>query len=310
MSIAVQTRNLTKRYGSRTGVTAVDELNLTIPQGHIYSFLGPNGAGKTTTLRILLGLVKPSSGTASVLGEAPGTPSSLFRIGALIESPAFYPYLSGRDNLKVLALRSGKGAKGRVEEVLKQAGLAKSAKVKFKNYSIGMKQRLGVAAALLDDPELLILDEPTSGLDPQGAAEMRQFIGSLKGQKTVLFSSHVLDEVERIADRVGIIQNGNLVAEGTVEDLIGRAGLFVRAEPIKEAVQIAKRLKGVEQVDIMNGMLHLAIDPEEGSRINRKLVGAGLDVGELRPARRSLEDVYLELIRDSVGHEKETRGGE
>lgn len=293
----VETSGLTKRYGSK--ILAVDDLDLTVNRGEVYGFLGPNGAGKTTTLRMLLGLIKPSSGKARVLGESPGTPASLARVGALVESPAFYPYLSGRDNLKVVARYSG-ADNSRIGEVLEQVELSERAKDKYKKYSLGMKQRLGVAAALLKDPELLILDEPTNGLDPQGMADMRRLIRDLgQGERTVLLSSHLLGEVEQICDRVGVIQKGALVAEGTVAELRGQAGLFVRAEPVEEAARIAEKLAGVEKVEQTDGLLRLTIEPEKAAEINGKLVEAGLQVSELRPAEQSLEDVFLQLTGES-----------
>ncbi len=292
-ALLVETSGLTKRYGSK--ITAVDDLDLTVKRGEVYGFLGPNGAGKTTTLRMLLGLINPSSGKARVLGEHPGSSASLSRVGALVESPAFYPYLSGRDNLKVVARYSG-ADKSRIGEVLDQVELSGRAKDKYKKYSLGMKQRLGVAAALLKDPELLILDEPTNGLDPQGMADMRALIRDLgRGERTVLLSSHLLGEVEQICDRVGVIQQGKLVAEGTVAELRGQSGLYVRAEPLDEAARIAERLAGVEEVHESDGMLRLTIDPEKAAEINGKLVEAGLRVSELRPAEQSLEEVFLQL---------------
>lgn len=288
----VETRGLTKRYGS---LTAVSDLNLNVRRGEVYGFLGPNGAGKTTTLRMLLGLIRPSSGDATVIGGSPGTPDSLERVGALVESPAFYPYLSGRDNLRVMARYSGVG-KDRIGEVLDQVELSERAKDKFRKYSLGMKQRLGVAAALLKDPELLILDEPTNGLDPKGMADMRRLIRTLgTGDRTVLLSSHLLGEVEQICDRVGVIQKGKLVAQGTVSELRGREGLLVRAEPVEYAHEIAKRLAGVEEVKETDGMLRLTTDPGRAAEINAKLVSAGLRVSEIRPSEQSLEEVFLEL---------------
>ncbi len=288
----VETRGLTKRYGS---LTAVSDLNLNVRRGEVYGFLGPNGAGKTTTLRMLLGLIRPSSGDATVIGGSPGTPDSLERVGALVESPAFYPYLSGRDNLRVMARYSGVG-KDRIGEVLDQVELSERAKDKFRKYSLGMKQRLGVAAALLKEPELLILDEPTNGLDPKGMADMRRLIRTLgTGDRTVLLSSHLLGEVEQICDRVGVIQEGELVAQGTVSELRGREGLLVRAEPVKEAHEIAKRLAGVEEVKETDGMLRLTTDPGRAAEINAKLVSAGLRVSEIRPSEQSLEEVFLKL---------------
>ena len=290
----VETSGLGKRYGS---ITAVQDLNISVRRGEVYGFLGPNGAGKTTTLRMLLGLIKPSSGTAKVLGEEPGSPHGLQGIGALVESPAFYPYLSGRDNLRVMARYCGVPPQ-RVDEVLDQVELAGRAKDKFKKYSLGMKQRLGVAAALLKDPELLILDEPTNGLDPKGMADMRALIRRVRnGERTVLLSSHLLGEVEQVCDRVGVIHKGELVTEGTVDELRGGGGILVKAEPIEEARQIAVSLAGVKGAEIEDGKLLLDTDPEMAAEVNARLVSAGLRVSELRPVERSLEDAFLELTR-------------
>lgn len=291
--LLVETRGLTKRYGGR--ITAVDSLNLSVKRGEVYGFLGPNGAGKTTTLRMLLGLIRPSSGTARVMGKRPGDPEGLARVGALVESPAFYPYLSGKDNLNVMA-RYADVPWWRVDEVLLEVELHGRAKDKFKKYSLGMKQRLGVAAALLKDPDLLILDEPTNGLDPKGMADMRALIRALGSEdRTVLLSSHLLGEVEQICDRVGVVRKGRLVAEGTVSDLRGGSGLLVRAEPLREASYIAARLAGVEEAKVVDGTLRLSVNPGQAAEINAKLVGAGVRVSELRPAEQSLEEVFLEL---------------
>jgi ABC-2 type transport system ATP-binding protein len=290
----VETSGLGKRYGS---ITAVRDLSISVRRGEVYGFLGPNGAGKTTTLRMLLGLIKPSSGTAKVLGEGPGSPHGLQGVGALVESPAFYPYLSGRDNLRVMARYCG-APPPRVAVVLGQVELAGRAKDKFKKYSLGMKQRLGVAAALLKDPELLILDEPTNGLDPKGMSDMRALIRRVgHGERTVLLSSHLLGEVEQVCDRVGVIHKGELVIEGTVDELRGGGGIMVKVEPVEEARKIAAGLAWVEGTQIEDGMLVLDTDPEKAAEVNAKLVSAGLRVSELRPVARSLEDAFLELTR-------------
>ena len=208
---------------------------------------------------MLLGLIRPSSGTATVLGEEPGAPAGLAKIGALVESPAFNPYLSGRDNLRVMARYAG-APRSRIPEVLEQVELSGRANDKFRKYSLGMKQRLGVAAALLKDPERLILDEPTYGLDPKGMADMRALVRRLgQGNRTVLLSSHLLGEVEQICDRAGVIQRGKLVAQGTLPELRGREGLLVRAEPLKNAHYIAARLDGVEEASVVDGTLRLAV---------------------------------------------------
>ena len=295
MDFVIDTHALTRRYGE--AIVAVDSLDLRVRRGEVYGFLGPNGAGKTTTLRMLLGLVRPTSGSATVLGEPPGAPAALRRIGAMVEAPAFYPYLSGRDNLRVLARRGGV-REDRIARVLAQVDLDARAGDGATTYSMGMKQRLGVAAALLKDPELLILDEPTNGLDPAGMAEMRDFIRSLaQGGRTVLLSSHLMGEVEQMSDRVGVIREGSLVAEGTVDELRGRTGLRVRADPLPEALDLVGRLPGVGPVTTVDGALDIAADAAEAPAINRALVEAGIAVSELSRRRASLEDVFLELTR-------------
>jgi ABC-type multidrug transport system ATPase subunit len=291
--LVIETHALTKRYGE--AIVAVDDLELRVRRGEVYGFLGPNGAGKTTTLRMLLGLVRPTSGRAAVLGVPPGAPEGLARIGALVETPAFYPYLSGRDNLRVLAGYAGVG-EDRIDAVLDEVRLSARADDRSATYSQGMKQRLGVAAALLKDPELLILDEPTNGLDPAGMAEIRTFIRELgKGHRTVVLSSHLMGEIEQVSDRVGVIRAGSLVAEGTVEELRGRAGLRVRAEPLAEAARLMDALPNVDGVTRVDRLLEVAVDTADAPAINRVLVEAGIAVSELYVQKASLEDVFLEL---------------
>jgi ABC-2 type transport system ATP-binding protein len=299
MSVAehpIETRDLTKIYGK--DIRAVDRLNLRVRRGEVYGFLGPNGAGKTTTLRMLLGLVHTTSGSASVLGRAPGDPEGLVRVGAMVEEPAFYPYLSGRDNLRVVARYAGLSEDG-IEPLLDAVDLLDRGGDRFKTYSQGMRQRLGVAAALLKDPELLILDEPTNGLDPAGMADMRSLIRRLgSGDRTVLLSSHMLGEVQQVCDRVGVISRGALIAEGTVEELRGRGSVLVRAEPMTLARESAERLLGTGRVEVLDGALRLDADPEDAPRINRELVLAGVAVREFRQIERTLEDVFLEMTRE------------
>src|SRR6266567_71219 len=267
----VETHSLTKRYGS--GVLAVDSVDMSVRRGEVYGFLGPNGAGKTTTLRMLVGLIRPTAGTATVTGQAPGDPKGLASIGSLIESPGFYPYLSGRENLRVVA---------------------DLASVK--------QQRLGVAAALLKDPDLLILDEPTNGLDPQGMAEMRKLIKDIgQGDRTVLLSSHLLGEVEQICDRVGVISNGHLVKQSTVQDLIGEEGVLVRAQPIDQAQELLTKMFGIDAISRQDGAIHLKTKPEDSVQVNRMLMAAGVDVSELRPFERSLEEVFFQLTGEKQG---------
>jgi ABC-2 type transport system ATP-binding protein len=295
----VETHSLTKRYGS--GVLAVDSVDMSVRRGEVYGFLGPNGAGKTTTLRMLVGLIRPTSGAATVAGHAPGSPAGLKRIGALIESPGFYPYLSGRENLRVVADMASVSQK-RVDEVLDIVELASRAGRKFGTYSTGMKQRLGVAAALLKDPDLLILDEPTNGLDPQGMAEMRKLIKDIgQGDRTVLLSSHLLGEVEAICDRVGVISNGHLVKESTVQELLGEEGVLVRAQPADKAQELLTKMFGPEAISRQNGAIHLKVKPENSIEINRRLTDVGIGVSELRPFERSLEEVFFQLTGEKQG---------
>jgi ABC-2 type transport system ATP-binding protein len=297
-ALLVETTDLTKRYGPRA---AVDHVGLRVRRGEVYGFLGPNGAGKTTTLRMLLGLVRASSGTARVLGAPPGDPAALARIGMLVESPAFYPYLSGRDNLRVVARYGGVPA-SRVDQTLETVGLTARASDRFAAYSLGMQQRLGLAAALLKDAELLILDEPTNGLDPAGVAEMRLLLRRLgSGGRTVLLSSHLLGEVQQVCDRIGVLSGGRLLREGTVAELRGQRALLVTAQPLERARIVAQRLLGPDRVAVQDGALRLQAEPDQAARVNRELVTAGVAVSALGWAERTLEDVFLELTNQPTG---------
>jgi ABC-2 type transport system ATP-binding protein len=295
----IETSGLTKRFGG--SVLAVDSVSMSVRRGEVYGFLGPNGAGKTTTLRMLVGLIRPSSGSAIVAGHAPGDPAGLAKIGSLVEAPGFYPYLSGRENLKVVADYAGASHK-RVDAVLDTVELTSRAGRKFGTYSTGMKQRLGVAAALLKDPELLILDEPTSGLDPQGMAEMRRLIRDLgQGDRTVLLSSHLLGEVEQICDRVGVIRGGKLVTQSTVQELLGEEGIVVRAQPADRAEAMLTKMFGAAAVSRSNGSIHLKTEPARSVEINRQLMASGIEVSELRPFERSLEEAFFQLTGEKQG---------
>src|SRR3954468_21450683 len=297
MTNPVVTQALTKRYEA---VVAVDAVDLTVRPGEVYGFLGPNGAGKTTTLRMLLGLIRPTSGTIRVLGHPPG---HLDGIGALIEGPGLYPYLSGRDNLRVLARYTATPA-ARVDTVLDLVDLTDRAKDRYGTYSLGMKQRLGVAAALLKDPRLLVLDEPTNGLDPAGMADMRAMIRRLGAAGcTLLVSSPLLGEVQQLCDRVGVIFRGRLVREGTVADLRGTADLRVVAAPLDRAAGQARALLGPDAVTLVDGGLNLAVGADRAGEINTSLVSAGVTVTELRTVERDLEQAFFELTggETSVG---------
>jgi len=300
--LAIETHGLTRRYGA---MVAVDHLDLKVRQGEVYGFLGPNGAGKTTTLRMLLGLIAPSSGTMALLGAPAGSGASLSRIGSMIETPAFYPFLSGRDNLKLLAAYSGTSDR-RVDEVLGQVDLAGRAKDPFRAYSLGMKQRLGVAAALLKDPPLLMLDEPTNGLDPAGMADMRALIRRLGDEgRTVLLSSHLMNEVEQVCDRVGVIRRGKIVAEGTVNDLRGHEALLVRVDQPLPARELLKREPAIAGIEVNGTALRITMRPHgtaDAAAWNRLLVGAGIAVRELRSDRRSLEEIFLTLTGGEERH--------
>ncbi|GAB3321020.1 ABC transporter ATP-binding protein [Geodermatophilus aquaeductus] len=286
----VVTDRLTKRYGKRT---VVDALSLEVRRGEVFGFLGPNGAGKTTTLRMLLGLVRPTSGSATVLGRPAGT--SVAEVGALVEGPGLYPYLSGRDNLRVLARYAGVGA-GRIDAVLDTVDLTDRAGDRFGTYSLGMKQRLGIAAALLKDPALVVLDEPTNGLDPAGISEVRGLLRRLAGEgRTVVLSSHLLGEVEHLCDRVAVVASGRLLVESTVEDLRGLGRLVVDARPLDTAAAVAVRLLGPDRVSVVDGALHLQTSPGETAAVNRALVLADVDVTGLRQEARTLEEVFLQL---------------
>ncbi|MEV5003507.1 ABC transporter ATP-binding protein [Nocardioides sp. LML1-1-1.1] len=277
------TDNLTKVYGDRV---AVDKVSMSVRRGEVYGFLGPNGAGKTTTLRMLLGLIRPTSGTASAIPP----------VGALIEGPGFFPYLSGRANLRTLARHRG-FADAEVERVLERVDLASRGDDRFKGYSLGMKQRLGVAAALMGDPDLIVLDEPTNGLDPAGMADMRALVVDLaRGGQTVLLSSHMLSEVQEICDRVGVIDDGRLLREAGVAELRGGVSIRLRATPEPAALAVAMRLAGDDGVRrTEDGALLLALPPDAAPHVARSLVEEGVDVHEITAAERSLEEVFFEM---------------
>ena len=289
----VELVGLSKRYGGR--VEALHGLSLAIARGEVYGLLGPNGAGKTTALRILLGLLRPTAGSARVLGARPGTPSALARVGALMEVPAFYPHLSGFDNLAVLA-RYSDIPLARIDPALDHVGLLSWGRANVRTYSLGMRHRLALAGVLMRHPDLLILDEPTNGLDPMGIAWVRTLVRSLAHEgKTVLLSSHLLAEAEQACDRVAILQRGWLVAEGRVPALLGEGWLVVHAAPQDRAREAAAALLGPERVSVAGEWLQLAVAPARAGEINRRLVEAGIDVSELRAMRPSLEQVFLRV---------------
>ena len=299
---AVETHGLTKRFGP---TVAVDDVELLVPRGSAFGYLGPNGAGKTTLIRTLLGLTKANAGTMALLGTpVPAERSrALARVGAIVDEPRFHPHLTGRDNLRLLAAARGGDADQRIAPSLARVGLAERAGDKVATYSMGMRQRLGVAACLLADPELLILDEPMNGLDPAGMHEMRAMIASLAGEgRTVVLSSHLLDEVQRTCDAVAIVDHGRVIRQGSIDELIRGAGAAVVQVDCAEPAQ-AKQL--VDDAGIAAGTAitdtGLAVTlPAGASRevvadLNRRLGGAGIDVYGLREVQASLEDWFLSV---------------
>jgi ABC-2 type transport system ATP-binding protein len=299
-SLALATQGLHKSYGSRVALAGLD---LSVPEGVVYGFLGPNGAGKTTTMRLLTGLIHPDAGSIEVLGRPFGRRDRrrLFDVGALIESPAFYPYLSARENLRVLAATGAPTPANRVDELLDVVGLLDRARDRVSTYSLGMKQRLGIAAALLSDPRLLLLDEPANGLDPAGIVAMRDTLRNLAASgKTVFVSSHILGEVRQLADMVGIIAAGRLVREGSLDDILsGEAIVRVRITPeeVARAVATLTGSLGEGQVSVRSaeaGWLSVQADAGRASEVNRTLAQAGIYASELT-AESDLESVFLEL---------------
>ena len=299
--LAISTRGLRKTYRNRKGRhVAVQGLDLDVPLGGVHGFLGPNGSGKTTTIRMLLGLIRADSGTMSIFGhEVPKQlPEVVGRVGAIVESPKFFPAFSGRKNLELLAEAIGR-PRGIVDQVLEQTSLGERGKDKYRTYSLGMKQRLAIAATLLKEPDLLIFDEPTNGLDPAGIREIRNTMRSLGEQgRTVLVSSHILDEVEQVADTVSIIGHGRLLASGRVSDVIGdQAATSVRVG-VADPVAAQRILTDGGLLVRRDGLLLLVEGVGDGAEITKRLAAHDLFVNELTPVRADLESVFLELTAD------------
>ena len=297
--VALQTEELTKRFGART---AVDRLSLRVERGDIYGFLGPNGAGKSTTLRMLLGLVRPTSGVVKFPLRASGWEylRARSRAGAIIEAPAFYENFSGRRNLQLLASLSGGVKRERVEQVLEIVGLRYRAQDPVKVYSYGMRQRLGIAQALLPTPELIILDEPTNGLDPQGIQQTRELIRRLRDEfkLTVLLSSHLLSEIEQLCNRVGIIHEGCLLYEGEPESLVTRASTYrVRVDDLSRAFELLTNQPNITVSRNGDSFLRIDANEENISVVNALLVGKEIKVYELSPAQETLEEAFLRLTK-------------
>ncbi len=297
----LQAIGLTKRFKE---MTAVDDLSFDVRQGEVLGFLGPNGAGKSTTVGMILGLIRPTSGSVKIMGTDLTAESALVadNIGAIIENPAFYPYLSGRDNLKAHALAVGGVSDGQIDSLLKLVNLHERAKDKFKNYSLGMKQRLGIASTLLTEPGLVILDEPTNGLDPAGQREIREIIPRLADQgHSVLLASHMLHEVEQVSDRVAIVRRGKLITEGSVDDMLRRGGYIEVIVPDANpelAMKAIRRVPVVEQVTAEEGRLIVVAPDDAGAAINRALVEQNMFAGSITAKHSTLEELFLELTED------------
>ena len=297
--IAITATDLTKIYGDRA---ALSHGSFEVPAGSVCGFIGPNGSGKTTTIRMLLGLISPSSGSATVLGESISHPERyLPKIGAMIEGPAFYPALSGRENLKFLAELGGFPL-SRVDELLTKVDLVERGGSKFKTYSLGMKQRLGIAAALLPNPELLILDEPTNGLDPQGIQEIRNIIRDLANSGTSVFvSSHILSELEMICEYLVMLREGKVIFSGRTQELLTSHKPVIIARPEYE-VDLAKLTKKIDEVGystkIIEGAVHISAPAEVSAEINRLAFDLGITLSSISVAQPTLEETFFEMTGD------------
>jgi ABC-2 type transport system ATP-binding protein len=294
----VETHGLTKRFGDRTVVRGVE---LQVPRGVAFGYLGPNGAGKTTLIRMLLGLTKANDGTMSLRGlpVPERRAEALSRVGAIVDEPRFHGHLTGRENLAVVAAARGRDAFAHIEPNLERVGLAHRASDRVRTYSMGMRQRLGIARCLLADPELLILDEPMNGLDPAGILEFRKLIRALVGEgRTVMLSSHILDEVEKTCDFVAIVDRGEIVAMGPLAELegVGQPRVLIGVDGESDALKILRALPGVGEVTSDNGVIQASLtDLDLIPELNRRLVEAGVPVRRLEPVHASLEERFLAI---------------
>ncbi|MDQ3620761.1 MAG: ABC transporter ATP-binding protein [Actinomycetota bacterium] len=299
----IEVEGLRKEYRRfRKGRTvALDGLDLTVPEGGVFGFLGPNGAGKTTTIRCLLGLIAPSSGTCRILGATPPRelPAAISKVGAIVETPTMFPGFSGRRNLELLGATYGIGRRA-VDDVLEKVGLTERGGDRVKTYSLGMKQRLGIGAALLKDPELLILDEPANGLDPAGIKEVRELVRLLGSEgRTVFVSSHILPEVKQMCDRVAILARGRCVAAGPVEEVLSRdraSGLLVRVDDQAQAISVLR--EAGMAVESRNDLLSVEVPASQGAQVTRALAERGIYLSEMRSEEVDLETVFLKLTTD------------
>jgi len=307
----IEIDGLRKEYGrARRRTVAVDRLDLVVPEGGVFGFLGPNGSGKTTTIRCVLGLVRPTRGAVRLLGRPvpEGLAESSRNVGAIVESPAMFPTMTGRENLQLLGAIDRIGAR-RVDQALEEVGLVERAGEAVRKYSLGMRQRLALAAALLKDPALLILDEPANGLDPAGMRSVRELLRRLAAEgRTVLVSSHLLSEIQHTCDRVAILSRGRCVIQGTVAEVSAAAGhgnaMLVTVSDLPGALAVLDRA-GI-QAESRAGHLRVSVEPSEAERISRTLGEQGHWVTDLQPDERSLEDLFLELTT-SLGEGDDTK---
>lgn len=293
LNIVLSTEVLTKKYGS---LTAVNQLKLNIPKQTIFGLLGPNGSGKTTTLGMLLGIIHPTSGDFSWFNNG-SKDENRKRIGAILEHPIFYPYLSGEKNLKIAAAIKGVDEND-IERVLHIVDLFDRRKDEAKKYSLGMKQRLSIGAALLGDPEVLVLDEPTNGLDPQGIAEVRSLIEKVAHTgKTIILASHLLDEVEKVCSHVAVIKNGNLLAEGSVSEIIkGEKQIEIAAENLDILTSALSGFNGIKKIDIQRDLILLTVSDEiSTAQLNKYLYEQQIIINHLSLRKKRLEEQFLEM---------------
>jgi ABC-2 type transport system ATP-binding protein len=306
METVIETKALTKKFGTRA---AVDGVDLHVPAGVAFGFLGPNGAGKTTMIRTLLGLTKPTSGEISLLGlpQPSKRREALARVGAIVEEPRFHPHLTGRENLKIVAAARDRAADARIPESLQRVGLAQRADDRVKTYSLGMRQRLGIARCLIADPALLILDEPMNGLDPAGILEMRHLIRAFVDEgRTVFLSSHLLDEVEKTCDQIAIVDQGRVIVQGSVTEIAatGDPTVLLAVDDADAARRILAAEARVTKIEAEGKELRVTLADGLGSaELNRALVTAGIAVSRLEPARASLEEKFLAITSRLEGNE-------
>ena len=303
----VAARGLVKRYGD---VVAVDSVDLTVEPGDVFGYLGPNGAGKTTSLRMMLGLIRPTGGTVELFGRDPLVDGAraLDGVAGFVEGPRFYPYLSGRRNLELLASYDEPDSRSRIDEVLELVDLLDRAKDRVGGYSHGMRQRLGIASALLRRPRLLLLDEPTTGLDPAGMRDMRDFVRRLAGEGiTVLLSSHLLAEVEELCNRVAIVKKGRIVYEGGLTDLLERSATVYRLRALQpeRARVVCLAQAGIDGVELVGSELRFQADEEAVATLSVALGQARIGVTALVPETASLEELFLGLTEEERGEDEE-----